>query len=272
MELFMLFLAKKWIGGLLMPLPLFLTVFFIALILLFFTQKQKLAKLLLVLSFSAFFLLSLTPFSEQMIYQLEREHPPLTAQNITQYFDYILVLGAGGIADPSLPVNSQLSSVANSRFLEALRLYHANPNAIWIVSGSSFGDVKSHAQMMQEMAIMMGVPAAQIIRLDESRDSDDEAKKMSQLIQGKHAALVTSATHMDRALSLFYKYGTRPIAAPTNYLAKNRDGEIPSYYYIPSAYQLYKNDVIWHEYLGQAQQQIKNVIERYELQRYFEWQ
>jgi len=271
MELFMLFLVKKWIGGLLMPLPLFLTVFFIALILLFFTQKQKTAKLLLVISFSALFLLSLLPVTETMIHRLERKHLPITTQNLTQDFDYILLLGSGGIADPSLPVNSQLSSIANSRFLEALRLYQANPNATLVVSGASFGDIKSHAQMMQEMAIMMGVPATQIIRLDGSRDSDDEAQKMSELIRGKQAALVTSATHMDRALTLFYKYGTAPIAAPANYLAKNRTGETPSYYYIPSAYQLYKSDVVWHEYLGQAQQWGKNLVEQYDLQHYLEW-
>jgi len=256
----MLFLAKKWIGGLLMPLPLSLSIFFVALLLLFFTHKQNLAKLLLVISFSTLFLLSLLPVSERMIHQLERKHLPISTNNLRQDFDYILLLGSGGIADPSLPVNSQLSSVANSRFLEALRLFQANPDAILVVSGASFGDIKSHAQMMQEMAIMMGVPATQIMRLDESRDSDDEAYKMAQLIRDKHAALVTSAAHMDRALTLFDEYGTAPIPAPTNYLAKNRAGETPSYYYIPSAYQLYKTNLAWHEYLGKVQHWLKEVV------------
>ncbi|PKG37604.1 ElyC/SanA/YdcF family protein [Psychromonas sp. Urea-02u-13] len=256
----MLFLAKKWIGGLLMPLPLFLLIFFIALILLFFTQKQKMAKVLLLCSFTFILLISFMPVAERLTHRVERKHLPILQKNVAQNFDYILLLGSGGIADPSLPVNSQLSSIANSRFLEALRLFQANPKAILVVSGANLGDVKTHAQMMQELAIIMGIPKQQIIRLDKSLDTDDEAKQMSKLIRGKKSALVTSATHMDRALKLFYKYGTAPMAAPSHFLAKNRSGDIPSYYYIPNAYQLYKTKVAWHEYLGRAQNWVKRLL------------
>jgi uncharacterized SAM-binding protein YcdF (DUF218 family) len=256
----MLFLAKKWFGGLLMPLPLFLIIFFIALILLFFTQKQKVAKGLLLCSFVFIFLISLMPVSEQLTHRLERKHLPILQNNVAQNFDYILLLGSGGIADPSLPVNSQLSSIANSRFLEALRLFQANPNAILVVSGSNFGDVKTHAQMMQELAMINGIPKKQIIRFDNSLDTIDEVREMSKLIRGKKSALVTSATHMDRALNLFYLYGTAPTAAPSNFLAKNRNGTTPSYYYIPNAYQLYKSKIAWHEYLGQFQNWIKSLM------------
>lgn len=254
----MLFLAKKWFGGLLMPLPLFLSIFFIALILLFFTEKQKLAKSLLVTSFVFIFLLSSLPVVEQFAHRVERKHLPILQANVAQNFDYILLLGSGGVADPSLPVNSQLSSVANSRFLEALRLYQANPNAILVVSGAKFGDIKSHAELLQELAIIMGIPKHKIISLDENLDTDDEAKNMSIIIRGKKSVLVTTATHMDRALKLFYKYGSAPIAAPCDFLAKNRNAEIPSYYYIPNAYQLNRSKVVWHEYLGRMQNWIKN--------------
>jgi len=256
----MLFLAKKWIGGLLMPLPLFLSVFLIALILLFFTKKQKVAKLMLVVSFVFIFVVSFMPISERMTHRIERKHLPIAQENVAQNFDYILLLGSGGTADPSLPVNSQLSQTANSRFLEALRLFQANPNATLVVSGAGFGDIKSHAQMMQELAIIMGIPHQQIIRLDDSLDTDDEAQKMSELIRGKKSVLVTSATHMDRALKLFYKYGTAPTSAPSNYFAKNRSGETPSYSYIPNAYQLYITKVTWHEYLGRAQNWVKRML------------
>lgn len=257
---YMLFLVKKWIGALLMPLPLFLLVFLIALILLFFTQKQKIAKGLLLGSFVFIFVLSLMPVAERFTHTIERKHLPIQQQDAAQHFDFILLLGSGGIADPSLPVNSQLSSVANSRFLEALRLYRANPKATLVVSGSGFGDIKTHAQMMLELALIMGIPKNQIIRLHDNLDTDDEAKRMSSLIRGKKSVLVTSASHMDRALQLFYKYGTAPVAAPSHFLAKNRLGDTPSYYYIPSAYQLYKSKIVWHEYLGRVQHWIKHFL------------
>ena len=256
----MLFILKKWLGGLLMPLPLSLLVFFIGLMLLFFTKKQKAAKTFLICSFTVLFSLSLMPVSDQLARPIERKHPPIMQRHAAQQLDYILVLGSGGVADPSLPVTGQLSATALSRFIEALRLYHANRNATLIVSGSGFGDLKSHAQLMEELALTMEIPANKIIRLDNTLDTDDEAKLMSAMIRGKKSALVTSATHMDRALQLFYKYGTAPTAAPTNYLAKDRFGEIPSHSYIPSSYNLYKSTVAWHEYLGKFQNWIKGLL------------
>ncbi|MGB5447285.1 MAG: ElyC/SanA/YdcF family protein [Psychromonas sp.] len=251
----MLFLVKKWLGSLLMPLPMILMLFLLALILLFFTQKQKLAKFNLLLSFILLFSLSVLPVSEQLVQPLERQHPPIMQP--AQDFQFILLLGSGGIADPSLPVTGQLSATALSRFIEALRLYHANPNATLVVSGAGFGDLKSHAQLMEELALNMHIPANKIIRLDDTLDTDDEAQQMSEIIGDKSAALVTSATHMDRAMQLFAQYHKAPTPAPANYLAPRRLGETPSHYYIPSAYNLYKTKIAWHEYLGRLQSTVK---------------
>ena len=256
----MLFILKKWLGGLLMPLPVLLFIFFIGLILLCFSKKQKTAKAFLICSFVALFSLSLMPVSEHIARSVEHKHPPIMQTQAAQQFEYILLLGSGGIADPSLPVTGQLSATALSRFIEALRLYHANPNATLIVSGASFGDLKSHAQLMEELALSMSIPESKIIRLDHTLDTDDEARLMSAIIRGKKSVLVTSATHMDRALQLFFKYGTGPTPAPANYLAKNRTGETPSHYYIPSAYYLYKTKIAWHEYLGRFQNIIKELL------------
>lgn len=253
----MLFVLKKWIGGLLMPLPILLLLFLFALILLLFTQKQKLAKKCLSLTFILLLLLSILPVSEQIVQPLEAEHPPLI--NAQQNYEYILLLGSGGTADPKLPITGQLSATALSRFMEALRIYHANPNAKLVVSGSGFGDLKSHAQLVEELAITMNIPAKQIIRLDDSKDTDHEARVMSEIIRAKKAVLVTSATHIDRALRLFYKYGTAPDVAPANYLLPKRLSQRPSYYYIPSPYLLYANQIVWHEYLGRLQNKLKEL-------------
>ena len=243
-----------------MPLPLLLCVFFIGLILLCFSKKQKAAKAFLIASFTLLFALSLMPVSEQIVRSLERNHPPIMQSQAAQGFEYILLLGSGGIADPTLPVTGQLSATALSRFIEALRLYYANPNATLVVSGAGFGDLKSHARLKEELALTMDIPASKIIRLDNTLDTDDEARLMSEIIRAKKSALVTSATHMDRALQLFFNYGTAPTPAPANYLAKNHLGETPNHYYIPSAYYLNKTKVAWHEYLGELQNWLKGLF------------
>ena len=179
--------------------------------------------------------------------------------NAEQSLDYILLLGSSGISDPNLPITGQLSATALSRFSEVLRLYHANPNTTIVVSGSGFGDSKSHAQLLQELAISFGIPKQKTIRLDNTKDTAQEAQEMSAIINGKKAALVTSATHMPRAMKLFEQYQQFPIPAPAMYLAKQNSNELPAYVYIPSAYQLYKSQVALHEYLGQLQQWLKSL-------------
>jgi uncharacterized SAM-binding protein YcdF (DUF218 family) len=248
----MFFIIKKWIGSLLMPLPFALLLLFISLLLLFFTQRQKLAKGLTLCSFLILLGFSLIPTAYQLTKPLERQYAPLL--NADQSLDYILLLGSSGINDQNLPITGQLSATALSRFSEALRLYHANPNAYLVLSGSGFGDTKSHAQLLQQLAISLGVEENRILRLDNTLDTEQEAKQMSAIIRGKKAALVTSATHMPRAMALFKQNQQSPIPAPAMYLAKENKQPLAAYAYIPSAYQLYKSEVALHEYLGIMQQ------------------
>jgi len=243
---------KKWLGGLLMPLPLSLLLLFIALLLLFFSKKQTLAKWITLISFIILVTFSMLPTAYYLNKPLERRYAPLLVAE--QSLDYILVLGSSGVHDKSLPITGQLSATALSRFSEALRLYYANPNAKLVVSGSGFGDSQSHAQLLQTLATSFAIPANKIIRLDNTKDTAQEAQAMSALIKNKKAALVTSATHMPRAMQLFARYHTSPIPAPTMYLAKSNQHDLPAYYYIPSAYQAYKAEIAMHEYLGRLKQ------------------
>jgi len=247
----MLFIIKKWIGALLMPLPFALCILFISLLLLFFTQRQKLAKGLTLLSFVILLSFSVLPSANFLAKPLERKYPPLLVA--AQSLDYILVLGSSGVHDQTLPITGQLSATALTRFSEVLRLYYANPNVKIVVSGSGFGDSKSHAELLAELATSFSIPSDQIIRLDNSKDTHDEAQQMSALINGKKAALVTSATHMPRAMQLFKEYNQFPLPSPAMYLAKTNQHSLPAYYYIPSAYQAYKAELAWHEYLGSLQ-------------------
>jgi uncharacterized SAM-binding protein YcdF (DUF218 family) len=251
----MLFVIKKWLGGILMPLPLALSILCLGLILLFFSQRQRLAKTLTLLSFLILLTMSFLPNVTNIIKPLERQYPPLL--QAAQSLDYILILGSSGIHDTSLPITGQLSATALSRFSEALRLYYANPKAKIVVSGSGFGDSQSHAQLLQALAITFTIPLEKIIRLDETEDTAQEALQMSLLIEGKRAALVTSATHMPRAMQLFKQHNQSPIPAPAMYLAKDNSLALPLYTYIPSAYQLYKSEIALHEYLGLLQSWFK---------------
>lgn len=82
----MLFLLKKYLGALLMPLPLLLLIGFIGLILLWFTRWQKSGKACVSMSLIVIALLGLQPISDSLLapvegnfdkrYELITENPP----------------------------------------------------------------------------------------------------------------------------------------------------------------------------------------------------
>ncbi|MCK5819273.1 MAG: YdcF family protein [Psychromonas sp.] len=256
-----LFILKRWIEGLIMPLPLSLMLFALGLYFLLRTHQKLIAQGLLIMSFCFLTIISLSPVAHDLASPLEDQCPPLMQADIAQSFNYILVLGSGGIDNVKLPPTGQMLAIETSRIMEALRLFHANPKAIIVVSESAMGDVHSNAQLLENVALNVGVPKKQIVRLDNTLDTDDEARLMSALIHNKKAVLVTSAIHMKRAMALFSKYGTSPTPSPTNYIAQNSAGKVYAFNYIPSVGNLNTSTIAWHEYLGEFQNMIKSYFQ-----------
>ena len=115
----MLFIIKKWIGGLLMPLPFALCILFISLILLFFTQKQKLAKTMALFSFLILLIFSVLPTAYYLSKPLERKYPPLLVAE--QSLDYILVLGSVGCTRSNL--TNHRAIVSHSINIDSVKRY-----------------------------------------------------------------------------------------------------------------------------------------------------
>jgi len=72
----------------------------------------------------------------------------------------------------------------------------------------------------------------------------EEAERMQALAHDGRIIIVTSATHMPRAIGLFKRMGVRPIAAPTDFL------DLPAQWWRFSAYYLHNADRALHEYVG----------------------
>ena len=60
----------------------------------------------------------------------------------------------------------------------------------------------SAGQAMAAMAVQLGVPKQAIIMENASWDTEDEARLLRQRLDGRAFALVTSAIHMPRSMSL----------------------------------------------------------------------
>ena len=252
------FLAKKWLGSLLLPLPLLLILSLLGLSLLLKHHKRSGASLMLC-AMIALTLLSTRPVANALIQPLESQYPPYLveahAHNTTLVQD-IIVLGAAQVADLSLPLLSQLGNAGLARISEGVHLALAYPEARLIVSGYAGGEGRTSAELYSAVAQRFGIDAARIITLPLPQDTAEEAAAIAPLIRGRHALLVTSASHMPRAMGLFVRQGVTPTAAPVGHLAKEsaqlKNGaiQLPLYTYLPNAHYLARSETAWHEYLG----------------------
>lgn len=250
----MFFLVKKWLGLFLMPLPFSLLMMFVGLFLLWLTKKQTTGKILISISFVIIISFSNRPTSIALIRPLEQQFPPYQNQPV----DCIIVLGHGHASDPTVPLSSQLTEAAYARIMEGIRIKKLNPQAKLILSGSVLGDPISGAEMYARIAEVNGIPRSEMSIVESPKDTEQEVKADAELVLGKRTAVVTSASHMPRAVDLFQKAGLTVIPAPTQFVGKYAQEELPMYAYLPSGRYLMYSEMAIHEWIGQIWNSLRN--------------
>ena len=245
-----LFILKKVVGELSGPLSVGLFIAFIGLAALF-AGRLKTAKLFLPFAFVWIALFSYGPVSDLLLKPLEQSFPALIE---TPEAAYILVLGNGHSSDEKLPITSQISATALARLSEGVRHYNRLEGARVVVSGyRGVHDPNTHASIQKKAAMALGVDAGDIIMFEEPRDTQEEAMAMKKLVGSAPFILVTSASHMARAMAIFRSQGLSPIAAPADY---HLQGE-SAWLHMPRGESLRSSDLAFHEYLGLARERIR---------------
>jgi uncharacterized SAM-binding protein YcdF (DUF218 family) len=103
---------------------------------------------------------------------------------------------------------------------------------------------------MARVATILKIDRNDIILETSSQDTKDEALKIKKVVGSDRFVMVTSASHMPRAMALFQKQGMNPIPAPTDFWVKtSQQGIHPGSFY-PRADGLRKMERVMHEYLG----------------------
>ena len=213
----MLFTLKKVAGGLLMPLPFLLLLMAAGLLLLWGTRWQKSGKTIVSAGYLLLLAFSLQPVADSLLRPLEQRYP---THNQSASVGFIVVLGGGYTWNPDWAPSSNLISNSLPRVTEGVRQWRMHPGAKMIFTGGpALTNPVSNAEVAAQVAVSLGVPEQDIIRLDQPRDTDDEAQAVKKIV-GPHAfLLVTSANHMPRAMAFFHHQGLMPIAAPANQMA-----------------------------------------------------
>ncbi|MEH0832542.1 envelope biogenesis factor ElyC [Pectobacterium cacticida] len=258
----MLFALKKFVGSLLQPLPMLLLLIGIGLLLLCFTQRQRMGKMIIMIGWLTLVLLSLQPIADRLLLPLESQYPTRRPSPQANYVDYIVVLGGGYTYNAQWAPSSNLINNSLPRVTEGIRQYYANPGAKLIFTGAAAqGNPISSAQTAARVAESLGIPTRDIVTLDTPRDTEEEAAATAKIVGHRPFLLVTSASHLPRAMRFFHAQGLTPIPAPANQMAVT-SALNPWEKIFPSAYYLSHSERAWYETLGRLWQSIKGTAAR----------
>jgi uncharacterized SAM-binding protein YcdF (DUF218 family) len=166
----------------------------------------------------------------------------------------IIVLG-GIISSPSGPRGAVSLTQDGERLTEAATLAHRYPNAMVVFSGGSFGnrpEESTEAFIAKRFLVGLGVDESRIVLESRSLNTAQNAVFTHELLMpqlGQRWLLVTSASHMPRAVGAFRSAGFPVIPYPVGYTTS---GLTDDYWAIPfeASTSLVRADVAIREWMG----------------------
>ena len=204
-------------------------------------------------------LASLNPVADAFLWSLEGRYEPLLEHGLaaaTAGDIFIVVLGAGHHERDGHGATHSLSRAARARVVEGVRLARLLPEARLIFTGGVIGGERAIAEVAAAAATELGLNPRRGKRLTQPLDTAAEARAVAQALTvarpapgpGRAVILVTSASHMHRALGEFRAAGIEATPAPAEYRAAGRSDSPWSL--LPSAGALDKFERAAYEYLG----------------------
>lgn len=194
------------------------------------------------------FLFSVTPLPIWMMDSLEKQYAAYNPKTPRSY--PVLVLGGGHTNDPGLLPHQRLSPVALARLTEGMRQCRLAKGSVLILSGYSQSGQTSVAETMALAAVSLGINPKDTLMMTKPGTTWHEAQEYKKRFgsSGKFL-LVTSASHMPRAMETFKDAGLDPIPAPAEFVVKH-DPKDFKYSWKPSAGKLLLAQIALHEYMG----------------------
>ncbi|MCF6436340.1 YdcF family protein [Pseudoalteromonas sp. MMG022] len=245
-----MFLFKKVLGGLLMPLPLSLII--VAICLLFVSKANLKSYIMLWLTVIALWCISTPFFASKITTSAESQWHTFDVSKHPR-IDKIVVLGCGVHPNSQQLANAQLTGCSSARLIEGLRLAHHYKSAELIVSGHL------SSPLMKQTVIALGIPSVRVRANPSAMDTKDEAKLLAPYLVDRQVALVTSASHMARAKNLFWAQGVDTIAAPTQF---HNLHNAPDYkQFIAQVSVLEAVTTHYHEMLGTLWIKVRRIID-----------
>jgi uncharacterized SAM-binding protein YcdF (DUF218 family) len=197
------------------------------------------------------YLCAIQPVTNLLARPLESRFPPLSNAQLPQGIAGIAVLGAGYRPHDGIPITAALSAEGLARVAEGVRLAKRYGGNVRLVLSGGVPPDPMRVPSARGYAVFardMGIDPASIVVLDQPINTSDEARSLSKLFGKEPFLLVTSATHMPRAMLLFEDTDAHPIPAPTSQRAGDPIGILSAL--VPQGRNLTITEAAIHEYIG----------------------
>jgi uncharacterized SAM-binding protein YcdF (DUF218 family) len=213
------------------------------------SPRRRLVALALL---AAGWLLSTRPVAELALRRLEcRYAQPSVAALRAAGVRQVLVLTGGGYPQQGELLASDFPQATTFRYLAGVELCsRLGPDCRLVFSGSAGRGARdlATAVSMQELTRLLQ-PQREVAAEADSDTTAEHPGNVRPLLGGEPFALVTSAYHLPRAMTLFHRAGLDPVPYPVDFLAQGRYRWND---WLPSAESLWKLDVAFTETLARA--------------------
>lgn len=245
----MMHLIKQLIGAFARPLMIAVLIGAVAFVYRL-RGRQRSATWLLVIAAAIVYLGATGRVGDALLGSLESRYPPLQDGSLPTV-GYVVVLGSSYAPHDGIPVTAALDADGLARIVEGIRLVRRLGDVRLVVSGGAPPGETQPAIGYAMLAHGLGVDDRSLVVLNGSLDTGAEARSVAALIGAAPFILVTSASHMPRAMRLMERAGARPIPAPTAQRV-NRAASRGWSGMLPTSSGLSKTEHALHEYLGLA--------------------
>ena len=158
-----------------------------------------------------------TPLAHYLVWNLERDFPPLVLPPQNPKVDRIVVLAGYAEEHPGFPITSNVSAQTIFNMSEGLRLYRLAPKTKLILSGGIVrAGERSVASSMADFLRQMGVPPQDLIVEENSANTYQNLCEVKKLTEANPFILVASACDLRRAMAVAKKLEMNPIPASAN--------------------------------------------------------
>jgi len=244
------FILKKLVSRLLFPLGLVLGLGAVGTLIWLQNPRRRLGPSLVILAGLLLWGFSAPWLAGSLLAPLERMAGPYAQpQELRQLGVSQIVVLSGSQRNPILTPADRCGNSTTLRVLEGFRLWKQTPGATLVFAGGSFFENEPAAKAMAALAAELGVPQAAMRLETASWDTGDQARILTASLGSAPFSLVTSASHMPRALLVFRAHGLHPLPAPCDFHTTGKSS-FNLVDLLPQAHGLSLSERATYEYLG----------------------